>query len=276
MGAVAIVMRMTELHAISADGTPVTALVEGDGPTVLIVHPGGGDASAWESVSERLAKDYRTVRIQRRIYAPGASLPPDHSMAVEAADILAILALLDQPVLLVGHSSGAVAALEAALLAPSSFAGIVVYEPPMPTRTLVSGEAGQRARAAFDGGDPVEAIRIHLRDVVGMPGAQVEAMLADPDARSVFVAVAGPQLTDGEAVDRLGVGIERFATLEVPTTILEGDSSPAHLRERAADLVSVLPDSRLVTLPGQGHIAHLTAPDLLADAVRDAARSAFG
>jgi 3-oxoacyl-[acyl-carrier protein] reductase len=30
--------------------------------------------------------------------------------------------------------------------------------------------------------------------------------------------------------------------------------------------------SRTGTLTGQGHIAHLTAPDVLADAVRDAAR----
>ena len=268
-------MRMTELRAASADGTPVTALAEGSGPTVLIVHPGGGDASSWGPVAERLVDDYRTVRILRRIYATGASLSPDHSMAVEAADILAILGLLDQPVLLVGHSSGAVAALEAALLAPSSLAGILVYEPPMPTRKPIAGEAGRQARAALDGGDPVEAMRIHLRDIVGMPAAEVEAMFADPGARSMFAAVAAPQITDDESLDRLGVGVERFTKLEVPTTIIEGDTSPAHLRERAADLASALPNSRIVTLHGQGHVAHLTAPHLLADAVRDAARSAF-
>jgi pimeloyl-ACP methyl ester carboxylesterase len=268
-------MRMTELRATSADGTPITAFAEGSGPTVLIVHPGGADASSWGPVSQRLAEDYRTVRIQRRIYAPGAVLSPDHSMAVEAADILAVLSLLDQPVLLVGHSSGAVAALEAALLAPSGLAGILVYEPPMPTRKPIWGEAGRRARVALDGGDRVEAMRIHLRDVVGLPAAQVEAMFADPSARSAFAAVAAPQVTDGEALERLGVGVERFAKLDVPTTILEGDTSPAHLRERAADLASALPNSRVVTLHGQGHVAHLTAPDLLADAVRDAARSVF-
>lgn len=267
---------MTELRATSADGTTVTALAEGSGPTVLIVHPGGGDVASWGAVSRRLTADYRTVRIQRRIYAPGAILPPDHSMAVEAADILAILGLLDQPVLLVGHSSGAVAALEAALLAPSSLAGILIYEPPMPTRKPVWGEAGRRARAALDAGDPVEAMRIHLRDVVGMPADQLEAMFANPSARSMFAAVAAPQVTDGEALDRLGLGVERFTKLDVPTTLLEGDSSPAHLRERTADLAAALPNSRVVTLHGQGHAAHLTGPDLLADAVRDAARSAFG
>jgi pimeloyl-ACP methyl ester carboxylesterase len=266
---------MTELRAISADGTAVTALAEGSGPTILIVHPGGGDATSWGLVSQRLADAYRTVRIQRRIYAPGAALPPDHSMAVEAADILAILDLLDQPVLLVGHSSGGVAALEAALLAPSALAGILVYEPPMPTRKPIWGEAGRRARAALDAGDPAEAMRIHLRDVVGMPAAQVDALFANPGARSMFAAVAAPQITDGEALDRLGLGIERFTKLEVPVTILEGDDSPAHLRERASDLASALPNSRLVTLHGQGHAAHLTGPSVLADAVRDAARSAF-
>ena len=267
---------MTDLRAISADGTPVTALAEGSGPTILIVHPGGGDASSWGLVAHRLADAYRTVRIQRRIYAPGAPLPPDHSMAVEAADILAILDLLDRPVLLVGHSSGGVAALEAALLAPSSsLAGIVVYEPPMPTRKPIWGEAGRQARAALDAGDPAEAMRIHLRDVVGMPAPQVDALFANPAARAMFAAVAAPQITDGEALDRLGVGIERFTKLEVPVTILEGDDSPTHLRERAADLASALPNARLVTLHGQGHAAHLTGPGALEAAVRDAARAAF-
>ena len=173
--------------------------------------------------------------------------------------------------LLVGHSSGAVAALEAALLAPSVFAGLLLYEPPVLTKELVAGTAGARARAAFDGGDPVEAMRIHMRDIVRMPANVVDAMFADQHVRTALPAYAAAQIADNEAIDALGVGIDRFATLEIPTILIEGGLSPAHLRERLADLAAALPNARIVTLTGQGHIAHLRAPDTLANTIRDMA-----
>ncbi|MFI6346341.1 alpha/beta fold hydrolase [Streptomyces sp. NPDC050560] len=262
---------MAELLAPSDDGRTVTALDEGTGPNLLVVHPGGGDATAWDGVAGHLTCDFRVVRLQRRIYVPGAEVALPHSMAVEAADIVAVAALLERPVLLVGHSSGAVAALEAALLDPSPFAGLVLYEPPMPTRELTAGAAGARARAALDGGDPVEAMRIHMRDIVRMPATMVDAMFADEHARAALAANAAAQIADNEAIDALGVGVDRFGTLATPTTLIEGDLSPAHLRERVADLAATLPNAHTLTLPGQGHIAHLTAPTALADTIRAAA-----
>ncbi|MER7581126.1 alpha/beta hydrolase [Kitasatospora sp. NPDC097691] len=262
---------MTELLASADDGHRITALDDGSGPTLLVVHPGGGDATAWDGVTSRLVDDFRVVRIRRRIYVPGADIALPHSMAVEAADIVAVAKLLKPPMLLVGHSSGAVAALEAALLDRSAFAGLFLYEPPMPTRELVAGTAGSRARAALDGGDPVEAMRIHLRDIVRMPAPVVDALFAEPHLRAERSAYAAAQIADTEAIDALGVGIDRFATLDTPTTLIEGDLSPAHLRERLADLAATLPNARVVTLTGQGHVAHLTAPETLAGAVRDTA-----
>lgn len=262
---------MTELRATSADGHPVTALTDGSGATtLLVVHPGGGDATTWDAVTGHLVGDFRVVRIRRRIYVAGAEIALPHSMAVEAADILAIVRLLEPPVVLVGHSSGAVAALEAALRDPSAFSELVLYEPPMPTKELVGGAAGVRARAAFDAGDPVEAMRIHMRDIVRMPAPMVDAIFANETAQGPFATFAAAQLADNEAIDALGTGIDRFASLDLPTTFVEGDLSPDHLRNRLADLAATLPNASVVTLPGQGHIAHFAAPELLANAIRDA------
>lgn len=262
---------MSELVAVSFDGRPVRALDEGDGANVLVVHPGGGDASTWEQVTRLLADDFRVVRVRRRIYEPDADIALPHSMGVEAADIVAVARLLDGPVLLVGHSSGAVAALEAALAEPSAFGGMVLYEPPIPTDELVAGEAGVRARTLLDAGDPVEAMRVHMRNVVRMPAEMVDAMFADARARAMFAAVAAAQIADDEALDALGTGIGRFAALDIPATLVEGADSPSHLRERLADLAATLPDARVVTLAGQGHVANLTAPDTIARIVGEAA-----
>ncbi|MFE3900699.1 alpha/beta fold hydrolase [Streptomyces sp. NPDC059153] len=177
---------MTERLASSGDGRPITALDDGRGPNLLVVHPGGGDAATWDGITRQLTDDFRVVRINRRDYGPGADIALPHSMAVEAADIVAVAGLLKPPVLLVGHSSGAVAAMEAALLAPSAFAGLFLHEPPMPTRESVAGVAGVRARAALDADDPVEAVRIHRRDIVRMPAGTADAMSADQRVRAAL------------------------------------------------------------------------------------------
>lgn len=265
---------MQELLATSEDGTSIAATDEGSGPTILIVHPGGQNETSWSIVASLLADDFRVVRIRRRIYAEDAADTwAGHTFAVEAADVLAVARLSDRPVFLVGHSSGAVAALEAALREPEAFNGVLVYEPPLPTRSLVGGEATDRAQAAIDAGDLVGAIRIHLRDIVGMPGSLVDGMLQDGDSRAEFTKFAAAQIADDQALDALGVGVERFRALDLPTVLVQGDRSPAHLLERTADLAAVLPDARVVTLPEQGHVAHLTAPHLLSAEIRSAAAS---
>ena len=244
------------------------------GPTLLVVHPGGSDESSWDAVTRNLISDFEVVRVRRRIYLPGADLN-DHSMAVEVGDILAIAAVVEPPIVLIGHSSGAVAAFEAALSIPWEFAGLIAYEPLMPTRSLVGGEALVRAQAAYDAGDPTEAIRIHLRDIVQVPAELVEAILSNPAARAETLEFAGAQLADDAAIDALGAGIERYAGLTLPITLIQGELSPAHLRERVADLTAVLPAAEVITLPGQGHVANLMAPDLLADVIRGVATRVF-
>lgn len=268
-------VRMAELRATSADGESVTALDDGSGPPLLLVHGGAGSAASWDAVVPWLVDGFRVVRVTRRIYAPGAVVPPGHSMAVEAADLAAVARRLALPVLLVGHSSGAVAALEAAVRVRALWAGLLLYEPPVPTRSPVGAEAAGRARAALAAGDPDRAVRIQLRDIVREPAERVERLLADPVRRSRLTAGLPAQIADIDAVDALGVGVDRFRRLDLPTTLVEGDRSPAHLRGRLADLAGALPDAAVVTLAGQGHSAHLTAPQALADAIRDAARRAF-
>ncbi len=49
----------------------------------------------------------------------------------EVSDVLSVAGAAGDWVLVVGHSSGAVVALEAALVSPSLFAGLVLYEPPV-------------------------------------------------------------------------------------------------------------------------------------------------
>ena len=53
----------------------------------------------------------------------------------------------------------------------------------------------------------------------------------------------------------------------MPTVLLGGDRSPAHLGQRLDALARVLPRAERVVLHGQGHDAHRGAPDRVARVV---------
>jgi hypothetical protein len=104
--------------------------------------------------------------------------------------------------------------------------------------------APRRARAALDAGHPIEAIRIHLRDIVQLPPQIVDAMCNNRMAHSILAATAPAQLADTDALDALGIGTARYRPLAVPAVLIEGDQTP-----RLADLAAALPNARTITSP---------------------------
>ena len=109
------------ITAISADGTDVRAFDEGHGPVILVIHPGLDDGRSWKKVAGRIAGRFRVVRIVRRHYRVDLPAASCYSMAREVEDVLALAKLLGEPIVVAGHSSGAVVALEALAAAPAAF-----------------------------------------------------------------------------------------------------------------------------------------------------------
>ena len=60
---------------------------------------------------------------------------------------------------------------------------------------------------------------------------------------------------------------ERFAMLQVPTMLLLGGDSPTFFRKAIEELDSALPNSTVVTMPGQQHIAMDTNAELFVEEV---------
>ena len=60
---------------------------------------------------------------------------------------------------------------------------------------------------------------------------------------------------------------ERFGDLGVPTMLLLGGESSAAFGKAAKAVDEALPDSRIVVLPGQKHVAMDTATDLFTSEV---------
>jgi pimeloyl-ACP methyl ester carboxylesterase len=252
----------------SADGFPISVTDQGHGQPILIVHPGGGTSEAWARVAQHLMVRFRVLRFDRRPYMVAGDVEVTATMEDEVNDVLAVAASAGQPVLLVGHSSGGVVALEAALASPATFSGMVLYEPPVAVTEALGGDALIRAKAALVSGDPGLAMEIHLREIVRVSNHLVRLLQLVRPLWSRMVTFAPGQIQDDANIESLGVGIRRYAGLKVPALLLAGARSPRHLRIRLDALASVLPNmDSLVVLPHQGHLANAFAPRKIANVI---------
>jgi pimeloyl-ACP methyl ester carboxylesterase len=263
------------ITAVSADGTDVRAFDEGSGPAILVIHPGLDDGRSWAKVAALLSGKFRIVRIVRRHYRLDL-LPAAYSISREVDDVLALAAAIGPPMLVVGHSSGAVVALEAIVRAPDTFAGAVLFEPPVATGPPdPSGTAAiARANAAVADGKPGKAGQIFVRDIVGMPAFSALALRAMMVVMPRLRALVPRQITD---LDGVGIRLDAYANISTPTVLLGAERSPAHLAQSLDALAAVMPNAEKIMLAGRDHLAHQKAPGEVADVIQTlACRVGFG
>ena len=251
----------------------ITVTESGQGsqpPAILVIHGGSADGSAWSRVTDALPIGLRALRYDRYTYRGSVeSQSGEEIMAREVADVLAIADAINGPLLVVGHSSGGVVALQAARR--RNFKGMVLYEPPVAVTEPLGGEALKRARKSLDAGNKGQAMEIHIRDIVGMRGLARFMRLFPPLKRAMSRYAAG-QIADDEALESVGVGLDQYVGITTPVLLLEGTKSPAHLRERTRALANQLPTVDKVTMRGQGHMANQGAPQEVARIIADYAR----
>src|SRR5215204_834041 len=87
--------RMSELLVPGPGGHPIPVNDEGQGPAVLLLHPGSADRSSWAGVAAALAGRFRVLRFDRWTYRDGhvdAGPSGAEAMAAEVGDVLAVAA----------------------------------------------------------------------------------------------------------------------------------------------------------------------------------------
>ena len=266
-----MVIRSLAMRILEIAGIRVTESGQGSQPpAILVIHGGSADGSAWSRVTDALPIGLRALRYDRYTYRGTVeNQSGEEIMAREVADVLAIADAINGPLLVVGHSSGGVVALQAARR--RNFDGLVLYEPPVAVTEPLGGDALRRARAALDAGKAGQAMEIHIRDIVGMRGLARSMRLFPPVKRAMSRFAAG-QIADDEALESVGVGLDQYAGITTPALLLGGAKSPAHLRQRLSALAETLPTVDKVTMRGQGHMANQGAPQELARIIADFAR----
>jgi pimeloyl-ACP methyl ester carboxylesterase len=252
-------------HVTSSDGTRIGFSRSGSGPPLVLVHGSTADRTRWINLLPRLERSFTVLAMDRR--GRGASGDSDPwRIALEYDDVAAVVRAAGPDACLLGHSFGALCAMEAALQV-TNLRRLVLYEPPFPVEGAQLYSPGQREQleAVFASGDREGFLQMFFREVVGVDDAMIEALRADPSWR-------GRLKSAGTAVRELADGDyrfepARFAGMRRPTLLLLGETSAAEFGPATRALDAALPDSRIVMLKGQGHVAMTSAPDLFLNAV---------
>lgn len=253
----------TTIELTSADGTKLVVESTGTGVPLILLHGGMNSTRIFDRVLPALSERYRCLALGRRGYGQSGT-PPLHTFAGEAEDVAAILAALDEPAYLFGHSSGAVAAATAALADALHMRSLVLYEPPFPVDRPHSGPWMDAAEEAVARGDNEAAALIGLRDGVSFSPEQLSRVRADP-GWPARMALAPAWIREVRSVEALPVGVERFATVTVPTLLVTGSETEPHHTDAIRALHATLPKSEIGVLEGQGHTALVLAPDQFSD-----------
>lgn len=185
-----------------------------------------------------------------------------HSVADEVADVVAVLRQIGDPVFLLGHSHGAICALDAAAQYSEGVRKLVLYEPPR--RPLVAVEdlpKLQKFADREDWGGMVEA----FMQVLQVPPEEIDEIKTTP-FWGVWTADARASMNEIRAFAHYTFDAERYRTLAVPVHLLIGSESPRELYATDA-LAAVRPDACITVLDGTAHEGMTMVPDQFVDKV---------
>lgn len=250
-------------YVTSSDGTRIGFERSGTGSPLVLVHGTFSDRTRWMPVLPALAARFTVYAVDRR----GRGLSGDAAMYAngrEFEDIAAVVNSIGGPVDLLGHSYGALCAMEAALLS-QHVRRLVLYEPAFRTdgeNTSYSHELRERLEAMLERGEREEALSTFFREGAGVPDGELELLRAAPawPARVAIAHTIVREHTDGEYVFEP----RRFRDFTSPVLLLSGSASPAVLRAATEAALQAFPISRIVAMEDQGHDAVDAAPDLFA------------
>lgn len=246
----------------SKDGTQIAYKRSGEGPPLVLVHGALATHQRWVSILPALEEQFTVYAIDRRGRGESSDAAT-YAIEREFEDVAAVVDAIGDEVNVLGHSYGALCVLEAALLTPNIHR-IVAYEPPP---APVPDGLMEQIQDLLDARDREGAIIAFVRDLVKMPPRELEQWRAS----SIFptrLATVHTIPREFEAVEAYQFEPERFKHLNVPTMMLLGGDSPSFARNNVEEWHNILPNSRIVVLPGQQHIAMDTGPDLFVHEVQ--------
>ena len=253
---------------------------EGGGPPLLLLHGTGAATHSWAGLLPLLARRFTVVAPD----LPGhgfSGTPPDARMSLPgmAWGLRALLAALGiEPVAGVGHSAGAAILARMALDHPGFPQGLIGLNAALVplrggpgdlkifatvARALVSIPAVP-SLISWRAGDP----RL-LERMLASTGSRIDAASAEFYGRLVrhpaHVAGALAMMANWD-LKALAPELKR---LHLPVTLVVGANDRTIPPDDALRVQALLPQARLLRLPGLGHLAHEEAPETVARLIQE-------
>jgi 3-oxoadipate enol-lactonase len=241
----------------------------GSGPVVVLLHAGVADRAMWSEHLPPLADaGFRAVALD----LPGfGEAPVGQGEQAPWADVLATMdALAIDRAALVGNSFGGAVALRVAVVAPERVSALVLVSTPAPgIEPSAQLEAvWQAEEAALERGDIDGAVSavVAAWTLPDAPAALRDRVAAMQRRAFALQDDAGPV---SEAPDPLEEEPEALATIAVPALVAVGESDLEDFHTGAEAMAQTLPQSRLVTIAGAGHLAPLETPERFRELLLD-------
>jgi 3-oxoadipate enol-lactonase len=238
----------------------------GSGPTVLMLHGAeGGHLSFAPQLETFASAGYRAVAWDMPGYGSSAPIEP-YTFKGLAQSCIALIETLQQktqaPLMLLGHSMGAMVALEVALRKPALLSRLVLSNF-APVYTIDSNSLFTSINSHFQGVTHTsmsEYAQWLLPQLVGSGHLPEGIALASHCMSQVPHATYRRAHEAQRSFDRSS----DLHRITCPTLLITGEqdklAAPAQLHETAA-LMLASPVKDIVALKGIGHYAHLEAPD---------------
>jgi pimeloyl-ACP methyl ester carboxylesterase len=246
----------------SGDGTRIAFRRSGTGPALLLVHGATADhTTTWRFVLAKLARRFTVYAMDRRGRG-GSGDAPGYELQREAEDVAAVVDSIGEPVHVLGHSYGALCAIEAALLTPN-LRRLILYEGvPLRGAGLYPAGVADRLEGLLAAGDVEGMLVAMYREVVEMPPEEIELLRSGRDAWAARLANAPTMPRELREEQRYLFQPARFRNMRTPTLLLVGGDSPSRELDNAEGVADALPEARVVILPGQQHAAMYTVPEV--------------
>lgn len=207
------------------------------------------------------------VLVERR----GRGISPDgpgsaYTLEIEAEDLAAVVADLDPHPILLGHSFGGLVALTAVANGLFRPRMLILYEPALPIPGPLAGDQLAPFVDLLESGDDEAALVHGLTHFVRLSATEIRIFRRGPWWRTCL------EVIDTWPRELAAVDSARFTDLggiDIPTRVLVGMASPAHLVAASEHLPTVLSKAHLHHLGIPGHFAHVLKPRRLAEVVAE-------
>lgn len=237
-----------------------------DKPCLLFLHGAGMDHSVWALQTRYFAHHGRSVLA---VDLPGhghSQGPAPDSIEALADWTAAVIEAAAGPVTVIGHSMGAITALETAARHPDKVAALALAgaTPAMPVNPDLLAATRDEPAAAIG---LIVSWAYGRRAQIG--GMRFPGLWMLDGGRRLLERNAERQLyLDFNACNNYSRGKEAAAEVACPTLILCGAADRMTPARAARDLAAAIADSRLVMIPDSGHMMMVERPDETLDALR--------